>query len=86
MTARLNKKLDVYTETGGILAQRQDGLQSTLNSVDDQRTKLNLRIEQVQKRLYSQYNAMDSLIASLTQTSDRLSQALSNLPGVVKQS
>ncbi|MNZ11184.1 Flagellar hook-associated protein 2 [compost metagenome] len=85
LTARLNKKLDVYTETGGILAQRQDGLQSTLNSVDDQRTKLNLRIEQVQKRLYSQYNAMDSLIASLTQTSDRIAQALSNLPGVVKK-
>jgi flagellar hook-associated protein 2 len=29
---------------------------------------------------------MDSLIANLKQTSDRMSQALSNLPGVVKQS
>ncbi len=86
LTARMNAKLDVYTGTGGILAKRQDGLQSTLDSVTEQRTKLNQRIEQVQKRLYAQYNAMDSLIASLKQTSDRLGQALSNLPGVVKQS
>ena len=86
LTARMNSKLDAYTETGGILAKRQDGLQDTLNSVTDQRTKLNQRIEQVQKRLYAQYNAMDSLIANLKQTSDRMSQALSNLPGVVKKS
>ncbi|MDE3740126.1 flagellar filament capping protein FliD [Pseudomonas resinovorans] len=86
LTSRLNGKLDVYTETGGILSQRQDGLQDTLSSVKDQRTKLDERIAKVQTRLYAQYNAMDSLIASLTQTSDRLSQALSNLPGVVKQS
>ncbi|WP_137821675.1 flagellar filament capping protein FliD [Pseudomonas sp. D(2018)] len=86
LTSRLNGKLDVYTETGGILSQRQDGLQDTLSSVKEQRTKLDERIAKVQTRLYAQYNAMDSLIASLTQTSDRLSQALSNLPGVVKQS
>lgn len=86
LTSRLNSKLDVYTQSGGILSQRQDGLQDTLNSVKDQRTKLDERIAKVQTRLYAQYNAMDSLIASLKQTSDRLGQALSNLPGVVKQS
>jgi flagellar hook-associated protein 2 len=85
LTSRLSKKLDAYSGTGGILSQRQEGLQDTLNSVKDDRAKLSLRIEQVQKRLYSQYNAMDSLIASLTQTSDRIAQALSNLPGVVKK-
>jgi flagellar hook-associated protein 2 len=29
---------------------------------------------------------MDALVASLNQTSDRIGQALSNLPGVVKKS
>ncbi|WP_044870402.1 flagellar filament capping protein FliD [Pseudomonas sp. LFM046] len=86
LTSRLNDKLSVYSQSGGILSQRQDGLQETLSSVKDQRTQLDLRIAKVQTRLYAQYNAMDSLIASLKQTSDRMSQALSNLPGVVKQS
>ncbi|ELS29443.1 flagellar filament capping protein FliD [Metapseudomonas furukawaii] len=86
LTARLNDKLSVYTESGGVLAQRQDGLQSTLDSVKDQRTQLDLRIQKVQARLYAQYNAMDALVASLNQTSDRIGQALSNLPGVVKKS
>ncbi|WAG77615.1 flagellar filament capping protein FliD [Metapseudomonas furukawaii] len=83
---RLNNKLTGYTDTDGILEQRLDGLQSSLDSVDDQRTKLNLRIEQIQTRLYAQYNAMDSLIANLNQTSSRLDQALQNLPGVAKKS
>ncbi|MDH4581044.1 A-type flagellar hook-associated protein 2 [Pseudomonas sp. BN415] len=86
LTSRLNAKLDPYTQSGGILAERQNGLQETLNSVKDQRTQLDLRMAKVQTRLYAQYNAMDSLVAGLKQTSDRLSQALSNLPGVVKQS
>ncbi|BAN49742.1 flagellar filament capping protein FliD [Metapseudomonas resinovorans] len=86
LTSRLNGKLDVYTQAGGILSQRQDGLQSTLDSVKDQRTKLDERIAKVQTRLYAQYNAMDSLIANLNTTGDRLIQAISNLPGVVKQS
>lgn len=86
LTSRLNAKLDPYTQSGGILSERQAGLQETLSSVKEQRAQLELRMEKVQTRLYAQYNAMDSLVASLNQTSDRLSQALSNLPGVVKKS
>ncbi|AYC32518.1 A-type flagellar hook-associated protein 2 [Pseudomonas cavernae] len=82
---RLNNRVDGYIQTGGILQQRMDGLQSTLKSVDKQKEALELRVAQVQQRLFKQFNAMDSLVGSLNQTADRLTQALSSLPGVVPQ-
>ena len=62
-----------------------NSLQSTLKSVDSQKATLELRVAQVQARLFKQFNAMDALVGQLTNTSDRLAQALNNLPGVVKK-
>ncbi|MNP83995.1 hypothetical protein D3C76_1831100 [compost metagenome] len=55
-------------------------------SVDDQRTALTRRVEQLQARLLKQFNAMDSLVGQLNQTSDRMIQAFKNLPGMVSNS
>lgn len=83
--ARLESKVNPYTQTGGILESRTDALQNTLSSVDDQREQLNRRIGKLEARLFSQFNAMDALVAQLSGTSDYLSGALDNLPGVVRQ-
>lgn len=83
--ARLESKVDPYTQTGGILESRTKALQNTLSSVDDQRLQLGRRIDKLEARLFSQFNAMDSLVAQLSGTSDYLSGALNNLPGVVRQ-
>lgn len=82
---RLDARIDGYIKSGGILEQRMDGLQSTLKSVDEQKETLNLRIQQVQTRLYAQFNAMDALVGQLNQTSERLTQSLASLPGFVKK-
>ncbi len=82
---RLNTKLDPYTQTGGLLEQRLNSMNKTISSVDDQRVTLNRRMEQLQTRLLAQFNAMDSLVGQLTQTSDRLTQAFASLPGLVKK-
>ncbi|MNR60419.1 hypothetical protein D3C85_1818920 [compost metagenome] len=60
-------------------------LESTLSGIDEQKEVLGRRIEQLQTRLFAQFNAMDSLVAQLSQTSDRLTQSLASLPGIVKQ-
>ncbi|MBT8766446.1 flagellar filament capping protein FliD [Metapseudomonas boanensis] len=85
LMSRLDKRVDGYAQTGGILQQRMDGLQNTLKSVDKQKEALELRVTQVQQRLLNQFNAMDSLVGRLNQTSDRLTQALASLPGVVQK-
>lgn len=83
--ARLEAKVSPYTQTGGILESRTSALQNTLSSVDDQREQLSRRIGKLEARLFSQFNAMDALVAQLSGTSDYLSGALDNLPGVVRQ-
>lgn len=85
LMGRMTSRVTGYTETGGVLDERVKGLQQTREGVKEQRAALDLRMEAVQKRLYSQYNAMDSLIAQLTRTSDWMGSALSSLPGVVRK-
>ena len=85
LMGRLSAVVKPYSNADGVLDQRQKGLQSTLLSVDKQRTALDLRIEKVQERLLSQYNAMDSLVAQLKKTSESLTGMLANLPGFVQK-
>lgn len=85
LMSRVDKRIDGFAKTGGVLEQRMSGLQSTLSGIDKQRETLDRRVEQMQARLFSQFNAMDALVGQLNQTSERLAQSLSNLPGVVKQ-
>ncbi|SDU14429.1 flagellar filament capping protein FliD [Halopseudomonas salegens] len=82
---QLNTVAEPYTQRGGVLESRTTALQNTLTGVDDQRESLTRRIGQLEARLLSQFNAMDSLVAQLNQTSDYLTNQLSNLPGVVRQ-
>ena len=83
--ARLDSKVNPYTQTGGILETRTKALQNTLSSVDDQREQLTRRIDKLEARLFSQFNAMDMLVGQLSGTANYLSGALENLPGVVRQ-
>jgi len=71
--------------TDGVLKQRTDALQATKVGVDDQRKALAIRVESLQTRLYAQYNAMDSLVGRLKQTSESLANQLASLPGFVKK-
>src|SRR5690606_28984766 len=58
---RLNNRVDGFIQTGGILAQRVSGLEATTADIKAQREKLELRIESMTARLYSQFNAMDTM-------------------------
>lgn len=85
LMGRLSKSVEGYVQTGGVLEQRTNGLQTTINSIDDQREALDLRIEKMQTRLVAQYTALDTLVANLTRTSEALTNQLANLPGFVKK-
>jgi flagellar hook-associated protein 2 len=86
LMSRVDKRIDGYIQTGGVLEQRMKGLQTTLSEIDKQKETLARRVSQIQTRLFAQFNAMDALVGNLNATSDRLAQALGSLPGVVKQS
>ncbi|MDX1299149.1 MAG: flagellar filament capping protein FliD, partial [Pseudomonas sp.] len=86
LMSRVDKRIDGYIQTGGVLEQRMKGIQTTLTDIDKQKETLARRVSQLQTRLFAQFNAMDALVGNLNATSDRLTQALGSLPGVVKQS
>lgn len=84
LMSRLSSKLEIYTQTGGILESRISGLNGTIKSVDKQNEALTMRMDKLQARLLAQFNAMDGLLGRMNTTSNSLASALSSLPGVVR--
>lgn len=85
LMARLDAKVEPYTQTGGILENRTKALQNTISGVDDQREALGLRLSKLESRLFAQFNAMDALVSQMSSTSSFLTAQLDSLPGVVRQ-
>jgi len=78
---RLYDLSEGYLTTGGIIETRTQGLEATIENLDDDRVALNERLSSLETRLLRQFNALDSLLAQLTSTSNFLAQQLGNLPG-----
>ena len=76
---RLSDWIATLSDEGGALVSRTDGLNSRKQRLDDQEGRLNLRLEQVEKRYRAQFTALDSMLASMQQTSSYLSQQLAAL-------
>ena len=86
LATRLDEKLKPYTQTGGILEQRNKAMTETISDIDKQKENLNRRITSLQERLYKQFNAMDLLVGQLTSTSNSLIASLENLPWAANNS
>lgn len=86
LAKRLDGQVAAYSQTGGILSQRMQALESTRTDIKKQTEDLKLRVDSMQKRLLAQFNAMDALVGQLNGTSSQLQNTLSSLPGVVKKS
>ncbi|AHY43292.1 branched-chain alpha-keto acid dehydrogenase subunit E2 [Stutzerimonas decontaminans] len=86
LATRLDEKLKPYTETGGILEQRNKVMAETISKIDKQKEDLDRRITSLQERLYKQFNAMDLLVGQLSNTSSSLLASLENLPWAASNS
>ena len=79
---RLFDLAEGFLGTDGILDTRTRGLETTIEGFADDRAALNERLAALETRLLRQFNALDSLLAQLSSTSNFLAQQLNNLPGV----
>lgn len=77
----LDKLADKLLASDGSIAGRTEGLQGSIDIIGTRREALQRRLESIEKRYLAQFNALDSLIASMSRTSSFLQQQLSNLPG-----
>lgn len=63
----------------GALSSRTDALNRDLERIQEDRIKLDLRVESYQARLVAQFSAADSLISQLNNTRDYVTQQLAAL-------
>jgi flagellar hook-associated protein 2 len=76
----LNGILEGFLGNDGLLALRSDGIQGGVDRIEAEREALNTRLEALEARFRSQFNALDTLLANLQSTSDFLSQQLASIP------
>ncbi len=74
-------RLESFLDNEGPLLTRTEGLNRTIEEINEQREALGERLVVVEARLLRQFNALDSLVSQLTNTSSFLAQQLSALPG-----
>ncbi len=72
--------LSGYLETDGLIQARTDGLSDSRSQIDDNIERIESRVVLTEKRLRSQYAALDGLVGQLNATSSFLTQQLANLP------
>ena len=70
-----------YLDSDGLIEARTKGLEEQIDGYADERESLVERLASFESRLLRQFNALDSLLAQLSSTSNFLSQQLNNLPG-----
>jgi len=81
---RLFTLTDGFLDADGIIESRTQGLTTRIDGISEDRSALGERLASLETRLLRQFNALDSLLAQLSSTSNFLSQQLSNLPGFTR--
>lgn len=84
VAVRLFDRVDGYLASDGLLELRTDGLNAQIESIGEQREASNERLAALESRLLRQFNALDSLLGELANTSNFLAQQLASLPGFTR--
>ncbi len=77
----LNDFLGGYLDSEGVLTTREEGLNKSLEKIQDERDQLDRRMAATEARLVAQFSKLDTLLAQFQSTSTYLAQQLNNLPG-----
>lgn len=79
---KLNLLIGSYLGNSGRISGRTKGINSSIQDINRSRSAVEARLLNVEKRYRAQFNALDRVISSMTQTSTFLQQQLSNLPKI----
>ena len=69
----LSTGLKTYTKTGGLLAQRQDSLNSELRNLSQKSSDATAQITKYEANLRAQYGSLDTLLAKMNKSASYLS-------------
>jgi len=76
---RLDNAVTGFTQFGGLIDARNDGLNDRISTVDDRISSAERRLQLTEKRIRSQFTALDTLLGKLNGTSSFLTQQLGRL-------
>lgn len=86
LTANLTSLLKSNLDTGtGVLVQRTDSLNKQITKLEKELDDLDLRMDKAYDRYTAQFTSMDSLVASMQNTSNYLTTQLANLSSSSKK-
>ena len=74
--ARLEEVADVLTRSDGLIAGREEGLNSRVRLLEDQQLRYERRLELIEQRLRAQFTALDNLVSQMQSTGTFLTQQL----------
>jgi flagellar hook-associated protein 2 len=75
----MNTALTGLVGTGGIVDSATKGMNASIKDIDDQRTKFQSRLADIEKRYRAQFSALDTSVAQMKTTSTYLTQQLAAL-------
>jgi flagellar hook-associated protein 2 len=78
IAVRFNTLLTSLIGSNSLIAAKTDGINSSIKNLQKQTDTLNLRLTQIEKRYRAQFTALDTLVASMQQTSSFLTQQLAS--------
>ena len=74
--ARFDTVTSEFLDTDGLIESREEGLRSSITSLDERIEQMERRLESVEARLRREFSALDALMARLGQTSAAISRTL----------
>jgi flagellar hook-associated protein 2 len=80
----LEARLKGYLQSDGTFDSRTDSINTQMAKIDDDRESLSRRLTSLEARLFSQFNAMDAIVAQLSSTGDFLTQQLESISQISK--
>jgi len=78
---RVDALVSTLVQADGLIGTRQDGLNTSIDSVDQRILDMQYRLDLRRKGLLDQFTALDALMGDLKGTSNFLTQQLATLPG-----
>lgn len=82
IAVQLDAMLSTIVSTSGMISARTEGISNSVKQIGKRREVLEARMVLVEKRLRTQFSALDGTVASMNQTSSFLQQQLANLSRV----
>ncbi len=76
LSALFSDLIDEYSETGGVISGRENGIDTRKSTIDSQIERMEYRLEKTNLRLRQQFTAMDLAITELNSTSGFLNNLL----------